>query len=429
MLFEGAQGTLLDIDFGTYPFVTSSNPIAGGACTGAGVGPTRIDSVIGVAKAYTTRVGEGPFPTELFDDAGAAMCEVGQEFGTTTGRKRRCGWLDLVALKYAVRTSGITHLAITKLDVLTGFDDAQGVHALQGRAQGPATSSPCARPTSITPSPLYEELPGWTEEIRRLRELGGPAGGGTRLHPVHRRVHQDAGQVHRRRARAAKRPSSCRAPSAAAGPCEPSAGPAAQRWPPGLPASRRDRSETAELGIERLDPADIDAVAPLWKELLDHIAGAARRDRADPAFRTVVAPGAGGDARGARTATVSCWWRDAARTSSATRTCKICAADPVWYTGETYAELAHLCVTATERSRAVGGRLLDAVDQELLRRGIDDVQIGVDAANHDALRFYERRGYKADYHILYGSPAGRPLACLAREAADREAGRGRFADR
>ena len=99
MLFEGAQGTLLDIDFGTYPFVTSSNPISGGACAGAGVGPTRIDHVVGVAKAYTTRVGEGPFPTELFDEVGTAMCEVGQEFGTTTGRQRRCGWLDLVALR------------------------------------------------------------------------------------------------------------------------------------------------------------------------------------------------------------------------------------------------------------------------------------------------------------------------------------------
>ena len=99
VLFEGAQGTLLDVDFGTYPFVTSSNPIAGGACAGVGVGPTRIDHVVGVAKAYTTRVGEGPFPTELFDADGDALCEAGHEFGTTTGRKRRCGWLDLVALQ------------------------------------------------------------------------------------------------------------------------------------------------------------------------------------------------------------------------------------------------------------------------------------------------------------------------------------------
>ena len=121
VLFEGAQGTLLDIDFGTYPFVTSSNPIAGGACAGTGVGPTRIDDVIGVAKAYTTRVGEGPFPTELDDEVGAAMREVGHEYGTTTGRPRRCGWLDLLALKFACRVNGITHLAITKLDVLTGL--------------------------------------------------------------------------------------------------------------------------------------------------------------------------------------------------------------------------------------------------------------------------------------------------------------------
>ena len=121
MLFEGAQGTMLDIDHGTYPFVTSSNPIAGAACTGTGVGPTRIDRVIGVSKAYVTRVGEGPFPTELDDDDGRRMLERGNEFGTTTGRQRRCGWLDLVALRYAVRLSGVTQLALTKLDVLSGF--------------------------------------------------------------------------------------------------------------------------------------------------------------------------------------------------------------------------------------------------------------------------------------------------------------------
>ncbi len=165
VLFEGAQGTLLDIDFGTYPFVTSSNPIAGGACTGTGVGPTRIDSVIGVAKAYTTRVGEGPFPTELDDAVGAAMCEVGQEFGTTTGRKRRCGWLDLVALKYAVRTSGITHLAITKLDVLTGLDTLQ-VCTRYKSGRRVLEEFPLLQTDFHHAKPLYETLPGWQDDIR-----------------------------------------------------------------------------------------------------------------------------------------------------------------------------------------------------------------------------------------------------------------------
>ena len=125
VLFEGAQGTMLDIDHGTYPFVTSSNPIAGAACTGTGIGPTRIDNVLGVSKAYVTRVGEGPFPSELDDADGQRMLERGNEFGTTTGRQRRCGWLDLVALRYAVRLSGMTQLALTKLDVLSGFGEVK----------------------------------------------------------------------------------------------------------------------------------------------------------------------------------------------------------------------------------------------------------------------------------------------------------------
>ena len=165
VLFEGAQGTLLDIDFGTYPFVTSSNPIAGGACAGAGVGPTRIDHVIGVAKAYTTRVGEGPFPTELFDEIGAAMCEVGQEFGTTTGRKRRCGWLDLVALKYAVRTSGITHLAITKLDVLSGLKGIR-VCTRYRAGRNEFDEFPLLQTDFHHAKPVYEEHPGWSDDIR-----------------------------------------------------------------------------------------------------------------------------------------------------------------------------------------------------------------------------------------------------------------------
>jgi adenylosuccinate synthase len=164
VLFEGAQGTLLDIDFGTYPFVTSSNPIAGGACIGTGVGPTRIDYVMGVAKAYTTRVGEGPFPTELHDACGDAMCEVGHEFGTTTGRKRRCGWLDLVALKYACRVSGVTHLAITKLDVLTGFDTLS-VCTRYKSGRRVYDEFPLHQTAFHHAKPLYEELPGWDADI------------------------------------------------------------------------------------------------------------------------------------------------------------------------------------------------------------------------------------------------------------------------
>jgi adenylosuccinate synthase len=164
VLFEGAQGTLLDIDFGTYPFVTSSNPIAGGACIGTGVGPTRIDYVMGVAKAYTTRVGEGPFPTELHDACGDAMCEVGHEFGTTTGRKRRCGWLDLVALKYACRVSGVTHLAITKLDVLTGFDTLS-VCTRYKSGRRVYDEFPLHQTAFHHAKPLYEVLPGWDADI------------------------------------------------------------------------------------------------------------------------------------------------------------------------------------------------------------------------------------------------------------------------
>jgi adenylosuccinate synthase len=171
VLFEGAQGTLLDIDFGTYPFVTSSNPIAGGACVGTGVGPTRINYVMGVAKAYTTRVGEGPFPTELDDDVGATMCEVGREFGTTTGRKRRCGWLDLLALRFACRVSGITHLAITKLDVLTGL---AGLKVCTGYEVGSRVYDefPLHQSEFHHARPVYEELPGWDGDITKALQWG-----------------------------------------------------------------------------------------------------------------------------------------------------------------------------------------------------------------------------------------------------------------
>lgn len=175
VLFEGAQGTMLDIDHGTYPFVTSSNPIAGAACVGSGVGPTRIESVIGVSKAYVTRVGEGPFPTELDDAAGEHMMTKGNEFGTTTGRQRRCGWLDLVALRYAVRLSGVTQLALTKLDVLSGLDSVRLCVAYQsreGNGDGERlTDFPYHQSVFHGCTPVYRDMPGWQEDIVGCREL------------------------------------------------------------------------------------------------------------------------------------------------------------------------------------------------------------------------------------------------------------------
>jgi adenylosuccinate synthase len=171
VLFEGAQGTMLDIDHGTYPFVTSSNPVAGAACVGAGVGPGSIDEVWGVAKAYATRVGAGPFPTELDDDLGERMRQAGGEFGTTTGRARRTGWLDLVALRYATRVNGLTGLVITKLDVLTGIDPLN----VAVRYLGPegATFDEFPYHQSILHKARGElvELPGWHEDIRAARSL------------------------------------------------------------------------------------------------------------------------------------------------------------------------------------------------------------------------------------------------------------------
>ncbi|NLY49937.1 MAG: adenylosuccinate synthase [Firmicutes bacterium] len=162
VLFEGAQGTLLDIDHGTYPFVTSSNTTAGGACTGTGVGPTAIDRVIGVVKAYTTRVGAGPFPTELNDAVGERLRQRGAEFGTTTGRPRRCGWLDTVVLRYAARVNGLTGIAITKLDVLDGLDTIKICtgYRINGKV---TTDFPASRKAVETAEPVYEELPGWNE--------------------------------------------------------------------------------------------------------------------------------------------------------------------------------------------------------------------------------------------------------------------------
>ncbi len=167
VLFEGAQGTLLDVDHGTYPFVTSSNPTAGGACTGAGIGPTAVDRVIGVAKAYISRVGSGPFPTELDNPIGEKMVEIGGEFGTVTGRRRRCGWLDMVALRYAVRVNGITEIALTKLDVLSHFDGLR-VAVAYDSLDNRYTEFPRQQRVLYNCHPVYEDLPGWGADISKV---------------------------------------------------------------------------------------------------------------------------------------------------------------------------------------------------------------------------------------------------------------------
>jgi adenylosuccinate synthase len=194
VLFEGGQATMLDVDHGTYPFVTSSNPTAGGACTGAGVGPTKISRVIGVVKAYTTRVGEGPFPTELLDSTGEWLRKQGGEFGVTTGRARRCGWFDGVVARYANRVNGLTDLVLTKLDVLTGLKTvpicvAYDIVKSDGTTAR-VTELPVDQAEFTTAKPVYEEMPGWSEDIsvahtfeelpvatqnyvRRLEEISG----------------------------------------------------------------------------------------------------------------------------------------------------------------------------------------------------------------------------------------------------------------
>lgn len=168
IIFEGAQGTLLDIDHGTYPFVTSSNPTAGGATIGSGIGPKTIDRIVGVAKAYITRVGTGPFPTELHDDTGARMVELGGEFGTVTGRRRRCGWLDIVALRYAVRVNGLTELAMTKLDILSHFETLKVAVAYDSLGER-FTEFPRQQRVLYNCHPVYEELPGWNIDISEVR--------------------------------------------------------------------------------------------------------------------------------------------------------------------------------------------------------------------------------------------------------------------
>jgi adenylosuccinate synthase len=171
VVFEGAQGTLLDIDHGTYPFVTSSNPVAGAACVGAGVGPKSIDEVWGVAKAYCTRVGAGPFPTELEDDLGERMRQAGGEFGTTTGRPRRTGWLDLVALRYATRVNGLTGLVITKLDVLTGIDPLHVAVRYLGPDGATFDDFPYHQSILHKVAGDLVELPGWHEDVTGARSL------------------------------------------------------------------------------------------------------------------------------------------------------------------------------------------------------------------------------------------------------------------
>ncbi len=168
ILFEGAQGTHLDIDHGTYPFVTSSNTVSGNACCGSGVGPKDINGVIGIVKAYTTRVGAGPFPSELFDAIGDRIQEIGSEFGATTGRRRRCGWLDTVIVNNAVRLNGLTGLAITKLDVLSELEEIKICTAYERDGQA-ITHVPANLNQLAACRPVYESMPGWRQDIRKIR--------------------------------------------------------------------------------------------------------------------------------------------------------------------------------------------------------------------------------------------------------------------
>jgi len=170
VLLEGSQGTLLDVDHGTYPFVTSSNPTAGGASTGSGIGPTKISRVIGIVKAYTTRVGSGPFPTELFDEDGEKLRSIGGEFGTTTGRSRRTGWYDALIARYAVRINGLTDFFLTKLDVLTGWEKIPVcvAYEIDGKR---VEELPSSQTDFHHAKPIYEYLPGWSEDISGAKEL------------------------------------------------------------------------------------------------------------------------------------------------------------------------------------------------------------------------------------------------------------------
>ena len=173
VLFEGAQGTLLDLDMGTYPYVTSSHPVAGGCCIGSGVGPTAINEIMGIFKSYTTRVGEGPFPTELFDETGEFLCKQGNEFGATTGRRRRTGWLDAVAVRRAVQINSLSGFCLTKLDVLDGLKEVKicvGYRMPDGRE---VTTTPLAADNWEGIEPIYETMPGWSETTFGVKERSG----------------------------------------------------------------------------------------------------------------------------------------------------------------------------------------------------------------------------------------------------------------
>ncbi|MES1227825.1 MAG: adenylosuccinate synthase, partial [Armatimonadota bacterium] len=169
VLFEGAQGTFLDLDHGTYPYVTSSHPTSGGACLGTGIGPRSIDNVLGVCKSYTTRVGEGPFPTELLDSTGEQIRQQGQEFGTTTGRPRRCGWLDLVSLKHSAAINSLSGLIITRIDVLANIGKLKVCVGYQANGQ-PTHVMPVDRSDWDSVQPVYQDMPGWTEDLRSARK-------------------------------------------------------------------------------------------------------------------------------------------------------------------------------------------------------------------------------------------------------------------
>mgnify|MGYP001815911352 FL=1 len=169
VLFEGAQATFLDLDQGTYPFVTSSNPTAGGACTGAGVGPRHIDRVVGIAKAYTTRVGSGPFPAELFDEVADHFVDVGHEYGTNTGRRRRCGWFDAVMLRHAARLNSLSEIALTKLDIHDQLETIKVCVAYEIDGER-VTSMPYHQSDFHKATPIYQELPGWQSDISECTE-------------------------------------------------------------------------------------------------------------------------------------------------------------------------------------------------------------------------------------------------------------------
>ena len=208
VLFEGGQGTLLDLDHGTYPFVTSSSTVAANAATGVGIGPNRIDRVLGVAKAYVTRVGEGPFPTEIEGPDQGRVQQLGGEFGTVTGRERRCGWLDLVALRYAVRLNGITSLALTKLDVLSDFGEIPVCTRYRLPDGSETAEFPAHQSDFHHARPVYETLPGWREPLDAVDVGRGAAGGRARLRRVRRARARGRGlpRRHRRRPRARARP-------------------------------------------------------------------------------------------------------------------------------------------------------------------------------------------------------------------------------